>query len=146
MRMPKLLPDVPPAAAWLTLAGIVPFAAAALGSFLSGPLGPFAASALLAYGAVILSFLGGLHWGLAIARAEPSFARLGLGVVPSLVGWTALLLGGRPGLLLLALAFLLVFLLDRRLTRNGMAPPWFMKLRLPPTAAAVLCLLAAAVA
>jgi hypothetical protein len=145
MRMPRFLPDVPPAAAWLTLAGIIPFAAATLGSFLSGPLGSFAAFALLAYGAVILSFLGGIHWGLAIARPDPSFARLGLGVLPSLIGWTALLLGGRFGLLLLALAFLLVFLLDRQLTREGRAPPWFPKLRLPPTAAVVLCLLVAAV-
>ncbi len=43
---------------------------------------------------MILAFLGGVHWGFALP--EPSGradrARLGLGVVPSLVGWVALLL------------------------------------------------------
>jgi hypothetical protein len=138
----KLLPDVPAPAAVLGLAGVVPFAASALGSFW---LGASATAALLAYGAVILSFLGGIHWGLAIGQRDPSYRRLGLGVVPSLVGWAPLLLGGAGGLLLLAAAFVAVLALDFQLSRGVMAPAWFPRLRTLLTVAVVLCLLVAVV-
>jgi hypothetical protein len=138
MLTAKLLPDVPPAATVLGLAGVLPFAAAALGSLQPGALGAFALKALIAYGAVILSFLGGIHWGLAIDRADPSYGHLGIGVVPSLLGWAALLLGGSWGLMLLAAAFLVVLACDLRLTSQGIAPPWFPRLRLVLTNTAVL--------
>jgi Protein of unknown function (DUF3429) len=57
----RLLPDVPSPAALLGLAGLLPFAATALLSLPPGPAGDWAGFALLAYGAVILSFLGGIH-------------------------------------------------------------------------------------
>ena len=91
---------------------------------------------------MILSFLGGIHWGLAIGQGGPSYRRLGVGVAPSLVGWVALLLGA-AGLLLLAAAFVAVLGLDVQLTRDGMAPAWFPRLAVL-TAAVVLCLLLAA--
>jgi hypothetical protein len=146
MPTAKLLPDVPAPAAMLGLAGVIPFAAGALGSFQPGALGALAIAALLAYGAVILSFLGGIHWGLAIGQRDPSYRRLGVGVVPSLVGWVALLLGGAGGLLLLAAALVAVLGLDVQLARGGMAPAWFPRLRTVLTAAVVLCLLVAALA
>jgi hypothetical protein len=145
MPLAKLLPDVPAPAAVLGLAGVIPFVAGALGSFWPGALGALATAALLAYGAVILSFLGGIHWGLAIGRGDPSYPRLGVGVVPSLLGWVALLLGGGAGLLLLAAAFVAVLWLDVQLTRDGMAPAWFPRLRAVLTAAVALCLLVALV-
>jgi hypothetical protein len=70
---------------------------------------------LLAYGAVILSFLGGIHWGWVLAEGEvddlglPVAGRVGglptnipsrvqkgriaLGILPALIGWVALLIG-----------------------------------------------------
>lgn len=72
MPATKLLPGVPPAAAALGLAGVLPFAATALASLAAAPWGDLALLALLAYGAVILSFLGGIEWGLASARDRPS--------------------------------------------------------------------------
>jgi hypothetical protein len=145
MPTAELLPGVPPAAAVLGLAGVLPFAAAAIGSLQPGPLGGFALNALIAYGAVILSFLGGIRWGLAIDRSDPSYSHLGIGVVPSLMGWLALLLGGSWGLMLLAAAFLVVLACDLRLTSQGVAPPWFPRLRLVLTNAVVLCLIMALV-
>jgi hypothetical protein len=142
-----LLPNVPAPAAFLGLAGVLPFAAAALGSsLLGGEPGAFARMALLGYGAVILSFLGGIHWGLAIAAGRPGLRELGVGVLPSLVGWAGLLVGGAAGLLLLALGFAGVLLVDFRLTRDGVAPPWFARLRSVLTGAVCACLLLAAVA
>ena len=60
-------------------------------------------TALLAYGAVILSFVGALHWGFAMALGGLSDRerthRFVWSVVPSLLAWPAVLLpmaGGRP--------------------------------------------------
>ena len=65
---------VPPASAWLGGLGAVPFvilAATQLG--LDGQPRAVVIQALLSYGSVILSFLGGIHWGMAIApRATPA--------------------------------------------------------------------------
>jgi hypothetical protein len=143
MPIAKLLPGVPAPAAHLGLAGILPFAGAAAASFGSAPLGAFATQALLAYGAVILSFLGGLQWGLLIREGRVGYRGLGFGVLPSLVGWAALLLGGRGGLVVLAVSFLLVLVVDTRLARAGIAPDWFPRLRGVLTGAVVLCLLVA---
>ena len=55
--------------AWLLgLAGLLPFAACAL-AFFAAPEAwrGFAEGALIAYGAVILSFVCALHWGFAMA-------------------------------------------------------------------------------
>jgi NAD(P)-dependent dehydrogenase (short-subunit alcohol dehydrogenase family) len=64
----------------------------------------WSAAVLLAYGASILSFLGGIQWGLAVARPGGAglAVRLALSVVPSLAAWLALLLPVRPGLLVRA--------------------------------------------
>jgi hypothetical protein len=98
--------------AWLLgLAGLLPFAGAAL-AFFAAPDSwqGFAEGALIAYGAVILSFLGAVHWGLAlrapVEEAPMGPARLTLGVVPALIGWVALLLPDVFALPLLALGIL----------------------------------------
>ena len=95
---------LPPWARPLGYGGLVPFVACAL-VMLAVPDAAtrhLAGRALLGYGAVILSFLGGVHWGLVLRGAAPQRAGglMAAGVVPSLVGWVALLLpwGGQPEL------------------------------------------------
>lgn len=46
------------------------------------------------YGAVMLSFLGALHWGMEIAGygGHKGSKRLALGVAPTLIGWSTLAL------------------------------------------------------
>lgn len=143
MPAPKPLADVPRPATALGLAGVLPFLALAILTLAGGAHASFALSALLGYGAVILSFLGGIHWGLGIGRDRPSGGLLGIGVLPSLVGWAALLVGGKLGLGLLVLAFPLVLAVDLRLTRDSLAPAWFPRLRVVLTSAVVACLLVA---
>ena len=138
---------VPPAAAWLGAAGILPFAFLAGASvLLDGRLEERAISALAAYGAVILSFLGGIHWGLAIGDAgtadqKPvSYRRLTISVVPSLVAWCGLLLPTGATLPVLAAAFAAMLAVDWRLAGKAEAPSWYPKLRWPLTAAVVFSL------
>ena len=143
---------VPASAAWLGALGAVPFIALAGAlMLLEGAQRPVVSHALLAYGAVILSFLGGIHWGLAIrdhrgVDMDRLGARLIMSVAPSLAGWIALLVAGTAGLLILAVAIAAMLLVDLRATRRGEAPPWYPKLRIPLSCVVVLSLLVGALA
>lgn len=114
---PATVPTRPSTAAWgLGGAGLLPFMGAAAWLALApAGAGEWPARVLAAYAATIVSFLGGIHWGLALATASgPATARLAWGVVPSLVAWPALLLPPPTGLSLLAAALVLCFAVDRR--------------------------------
>jgi len=140
---------IPRAAAWLGGLGAIPFVGLAFAvPFITGVLQGFAAYALLAYGAVILTFLGAVHWGLAIASpraAEGVGPRLIMSVIPSLIGWVALLIGERWGLWISAAAIAAMFAVDQRAAGAGQAPVWYSKLRLPLTVVVVSALGFAAV-
>lgn len=140
--------SVPASALWLGGTGALPFVACAmLAVFGTQDWQGLGTQALVAYGAVILSFLGGVHWGLAIGRGPSSIvsgSHLILSVVPSLVGWAALLLPVGADLLLLALAFAAMFIVDLRLTQNGPLPAWYPRLRLPLTIVVMTSLLVGA--
>ena len=141
---------IPPSAAWLGALGLVPFVALT-GSLplVPGDVKPQLVHALVAYGATILSFLGGIHWGLAIGSTAPTAAadlkgRLILSVVPSLVAWAALLSPPSVGLVLLAAAIAVMLVVDIRATRVGHAPAWYPRLRIPLSCAVAVSLLAGA--
>jgi len=126
--------------------GLIPFAAcAALVWVLPPGWANFALNALLGYGAVILSFLGAAHWGLALAgSAAPGWGRLGWSVTPALVAWVSLLLVPLIGLGVQIVAFVAAFFADIRAVRAGIAPAWYPRLRKPLTVIVVACLAAAA--
>jgi hypothetical protein len=138
--------------AWrLGLGGLVPFVALALASWLTGAdQVSRMVVAQLGYGAVILSFIGALHWGAALAAPAmtPRAAMIALGwsVVPALVGWASLLVGSRWGLQLLAGAFVVALVVDWVLYRQYAFASWFLGLRALLTAIAVVSLLATRVA
>jgi hypothetical protein len=107
----------PPTAAiaqWLGYGGLIPFVAgAALSALLAPESRPVVAAALSAYAAVIVSFLGGIHWGIGFRDGVP---RLFLwGVVPSLVAAAALMLPPRYGLLVHGLMLLVCYAVDWRI-------------------------------
>jgi hypothetical protein len=134
---------------FLGLAGLVPFVVLAL-AIATGSgwrLGiNLMASMLAQYAAVILAFLGGIRWGLAL-RLPASLRRstlFVLSVIPTLTGWFALALKRPYDLAILALALLSLGLADQALSRDGTAPAWFGRLRLILTGVAVLSLAVAA--
>jgi hypothetical protein len=111
----------------------------------------FAAHALAAYGATILSFLGGIHWGLAMGSERGSdnanfLPRLVLSVIPSLAGWAALLVSETTGLFILATAIAAMLWVDLRATKADYVPRWYPKLRIPLTCVVVATLLFGAIA
>jgi len=134
--------------AWLLgLAGLLPFAGTAL-ACLAAPENwqGFAEGALIAYGAVILSFLGAVHWGLALrappAEAAMGPARLTLGVVPALLAWVALLLPDVFALTILALGLLGTAGAEQWARSRGLVPGDYMVLRWFLSISAALCLMA----
>jgi len=139
--------DAPPSAAvWLGAAGALPFIGLAAGVLVFDPdSAAFLRQGLAFYGAAILSFMGGIRWGLAMPD-RPDLARLGISVVWPLIAWPALMLGDRMASLVMALAFVALLLMDVRLTARGEAPAWYPRLRKPLTAAATLSLLVGALA
>ncbi len=131
----------------LGIAGVIPFVGA-VAMVIFGPprFVEIATFSLLAYGAVILSFLGGILWGSILARGFTEIGNdqirlLVIGVVPSLCGWVALLAGPNIGLPLMAVAFSFVLVVDLLSTRDGLLPPWYPRLRIPLTISVALLLL-----
>jgi hypothetical protein len=115
----------------LGYAGLIPFVAGVLGvALLEGDARLLAARALLAYGAVILSFLGAVHWGLLLRRPDPPVAsRLVAGVLPALAAWIALLLPERIGLAALVVSFGGFWLYEHRVLTDGWLPAAYLRLR-----------------
>lgn len=130
----------------LGFAGLIPFFLMMAGTWLADPswLNDFVRGQL-AYGIVILSFLGGVHWGAAMMCSDLSLAdtKLALlwGVTPSLIAWSVTLFGGF-GFAVLMAGFIAALQVDKQLfARYGM-PPWLMGLRWRLTVAVVLMLAA----
>lgn len=96
------------------------------------------------YGGVILSFLGGIRWGVHLPA--PDWRSLGLSVMPSLIAAGCLLLDRHHALPMLALAFAVVGLFDVTRGTHALWPAWFKRLRLHLTLAVVSLHLALIVA
>lgn len=122
----------------LGFAGLLPFAGGALAMWLSVTLDsqPFAQSlvstALLGYGAVIISFLGATQWGRALTRPgaiQHPWLVMGYAVAPSLVGWASLLIPVNLAYPIQALALLATLFVDRGMSGHTF-PAWYFALRL----------------
>lgn len=137
-KRPPATGGIPPVARVLGLSGLLPqFGAVVL--LLSGdPQSRYSALAIAyAYAALILSFLGGLWWGLA-ARTESAPRWLWFAsVAPSLIAlvtawpWMVGLRWPGPSLVVLGISLIGALLVDRALVRAGIAPPGWMALRVP---------------
>jgi Protein of unknown function (DUF3429) len=137
--------ELPLAARRLGHAGLLPFAAgAALVWLVRDDAHAYATLAMSAYAALIVSFLGGIHWGLAFRHAQPPLALLAWGVVPSLVAWVAVLMPPSAGLVVHGVMLAACYAVDRRIyAAEGVARWLTLRFRLSAVAA-LSCFLAAA--
>ncbi|PNS16407.1 Transmembrane protein 69 [Sphaceloma murrayae] len=142
------LQDVPREAYYVGMAGVLPYLATSVstifcayevnlastagsGLFLSGRT----AEALLhiieplqiGYGAVIISFLGAIHWGLEFAGygGHQGYSRYAIGVVAPAVAWPTIFFPAETALIAQFLAFNFLYYTDSRATQRGWAPPWY---------------------
>ena len=139
MSTGSVIPRAARALGWL---GVLPFAAyAAAVAAAWSPPGPAALTVLLAYAAVILSFMAGVQWGVSMGVASGAHTRgYGLSVLPALLAWVCLLLAPVPALALLMLGFAALLAYDLSVVRAGHAPGWYSRLRIELTGAVLLSL------
>ncbi|HSG23570.1 MAG TPA: DUF3429 domain-containing protein [Azonexus sp.] len=137
---------LPRSVAWLGYGGLLPFLTLAPASLLDHHHGPLWSDALFAYGAIILSFIGALHWAFAMTLSELSekqrSQRFIWSVIPALLAWPAVLLSPVLAGPLLITGFLLHYGQDRRLDATATLPAWYLPLRFRLTTVAGLCLAA----
>jgi Protein of unknown function (DUF3429) len=142
---------IPPRSAlMLGLAGLVPFVWSAATQLSEGAavwtmqvigprfVGPYLG---LSYGTIILAFMSGVLWGFA-TRAEGRQAAAGyaLSVIPAL--WAFFFVGGgvTSASIYLIAGFVGLVMIDAAFLRQGLAPAWWLRLRVPLTAVVALCL------
>lgn len=135
---------LPASAAAFGFAGLLPPIAFAAGLFVlpSGAPQQFAWVALVFYGALIFSFLGGTWWAFAAPR--PRVGWLAMAVAPSLFALLLLLLMLAPATrpasaALLGGAILVSPVADGALASAGLTPAWWMRLRVPLSIGLATC-------
>jgi hypothetical protein len=134
----------------LGLAGLIPFVGLTVAMHAGHWPQGLVALAQLAYGATIVSFIGALHWGLAMR--DPTLNRsalwraLGWGVMPSLLAWLALLAPLETGLWMLCATVPACWWMDARLSGTLALERWYMQLRTLLSAVVTVCLGASALA
>lgn len=130
-RMPVL-------AILLSVLGLVPFVVCGLAALQPDPsTSERMLSALLAYAAIVLSFTGGIHWGLELQSGQQDAAlqraRLGLGIIAPVVGWIAVLLplviAPWVALILLIAAYIGAMLAEQEAGKRDLLPPRYLWLR-----------------
>ena len=137
------LPSAPAPALCLGLAGLIPFVSAPLYIHNSGFFLPDVAFAQLAYGASILSFLGGVRWGLLVGDDKTDWPGYSWSVSPSLLAWVSLLVPDlTAGFLLNISGLLAAGVLD---LQHSSYPAWLKGLRVILTLFAVLSLISSTV-
>lgn len=162
---------LPQAAAAFAYAGALPFIVTAflcwypVDSFEAGTLARTSIETMLGFSVVILSFMGGVRWGIAAGASDgPKFTHLVISIVPPAVAWLAMVLASdwmysqaewlnriSPSLLenwrhaaqliMMIVAFYILLRSDMRLKRE--LPGWYVGWRLPWTLLVEVSLLAA---
>jgi hypothetical protein len=142
---------------WMALLGFVPFAFLTtlllVDPGLIADAGASAARmaagvvvALKVYSAIVLSFIGGIRWGIAIMQNEGGEAEnetLVFAAGPALFGWFAFFLGEPWSFAVFAAAFAATGWWDSRSAGNKGVPEWFGRLRLLLTALVMVTMVGA---
>jgi hypothetical protein len=119
----------------LSVLGLVPFI-----YFAFGAVGQIPGTAermyvsLIDYAAVILSFSGGVHWGLAIVpNAVRPGVRIGAGVLPLVVAWigvvVAQMVAPSVALVVLLVGYLATMLAEQPAAQRGLLPSNYVWMR-----------------
>ncbi|CAG8982132.1 hypothetical protein HYALB_00003224 [Hymenoscyphus albidus] len=146
------LNEVPRASLYLGAAGVLPYAATSLSTvYLAWDINhshatgqsflfsPETAHQLLetifpiqiGFGAIIISFLGAIHWGLEYAGygGYQSYRRYMYGVIAPAVAWPTLLMPVEYALITQFSTFTFMYFADARATVRGWCPPWYATYR-----------------
>lgn len=133
---------IPRTPLFLGLAGLIPFVWGLVTSFVpvSWMSDYFTGYGILAdYAMVILPFMSGVIWGFATRATGRQAATLYVtSVIPAL--WAFFFILGEYALISAAVGFVVLLPIDNAAMKSGLAPAWWMKLRLLLTSVVVTCL------
>lgn len=124
--------------------GIIPFVAAALGWLFGDPVQRFQALNLgTIYGGVIITFLGAVHWGLAICQDQKTQQSWHFfwSVLPALAVVPALFVAPMIRPLFILLGLLICWGVDVYIGKKGLLPGWYVRMRHGLTAVAAISML-----
>jgi hypothetical protein len=150
MTSPRYSTAIPTAALTLSILGLLPFIGLMLAPLWGlEPFGRPPLVVLALYAAINLSFMGAIHWGLAMGefggRRDASWTYVA-SICPALIGWFALAFFPQAfAMRLMAAAFVLLLAYDIGAVRRGFAPAWYTHLRWPLTLVVVVCLFLASI-
>jgi len=137
---------IPPTALLLGAAGVLPFVVLALAALLrledrvALPPG-LARAGLVAYGVVIVSFLGGVRWGVGLSRPDKATWMFVVSVLAPIAAWGALFMPRPHDIAILVGCFLVLGVSDVMLAAQGAVPRWYGTLRGILTTAVVAVLI-----
>ena len=129
---------------YLSYGGLIPFVATLFGFFLlDEPIRSFSLNAFITYAAVIIGFVGAVHWGF-LLKAEGIANKnllLSLSVLPGLIGWSALLVNQQLALIIFAVLYPSVFIYEKVTSLKNILPDWYMPMRVKLTFCVTLMVL-----
>jgi hypothetical protein len=144
---------IPAPALFLGLSGLLPFLWGALTALAPGlapawlPIRFSGAPVLQGYGIVILCFMAGVIWGFGTrAAGRQAVLFYAVSVMPALWAFFAATGAVAPALAALIAGFAALLAVDYAAARAGLAPSWWMALRLLLTGVVTLCLIVGLVA
>jgi len=102
----------------------------------------------MTYGAVMLSFLGGVHWGLAMADSKTpgkvstkqQWIRYTSSIIPPLIAWSSIVVTPLAGMISLLAGFSAMYVADAYAHDANHFPTWYLKLRTYLTIGIILSL------
>ncbi len=151
--MPTTKSELPSIVRMLGYAGLIPFIGLAfIVQLADSPNDFIALESLVAYGAVIVSFLGALHWGACFKTIGTSTQNRWLdhsvwiwGIMPALIAWLAIHIFIPLALLLLAATLIVQRAIDQRTYSyyfmNAQMANAFLHMRTHLTMVASVCLI-----
>jgi hypothetical protein len=128
----------------LGYAGLIPFVVLAAAFWWPDRIShTFISHALSSYAAVIISFLGAIHWGLSMRDTQPATTGASVwiwGITPSLLAWMATLLTSPFDLLFMAILLWICYRVDQKRYPHYQLESWLpMRFRLT-LVASIACL------
>ncbi len=126
--------------------GLVPFVISSF--FIWSPQYQYyALQSLSIYAAVILTFIGGVHWGIAMQTLQNTQQldnairnQFIFSLIPSLLAWVAIVFLNPFALIILAVCFTLFWWIEKSYYQQHL-PSWYMQLRNHLTLVVVLCII-----
>lgn len=132
---------------WLGMVGLIPFLICTVSAYLLPMIWQaLAVEFFVFYSAVLLSFLGGIHWGVAMSLdrcgTRDFNMRLAASTVSPLLAWPALLLDYHEAAAILLVGFWMARFYERQQESLERLPGWYQALRKLLNTVVILCHLA----